>query len=1143
MRNLKKFLALVLSVMMVMSLFITASAKSIDKDGKGQVFTDTTDSEFQTAIDVLAGMEVLKGDANPATGVATGNFRPNDPITRAEVAALVFRLSTGLTDTNAANHYAQYGNFSDVSKDAWYAGYVGYCANAGYIKGYDPFEGGRFGPTDYVTGYQATAMILRAMGYGVNKEFEGGNWALNVASVGTQNGILKTVNSTHFGNATLYEYAPRQVVAEIFFQAALTNCVVYTPAFGYQTTDIALNNGFGVSTGTNQATDNGLTANSSLGLRYFGLTETTRVILGNQATGESCTVLGGVWNATESNNPYAYPGSVLTWEEDGTTAKTYAGGLYLKVDTDLMMFGHKVTAYYDARGTGVHRTYAIYDKATYKYAYSEDDNIVSGTLGKQAEAAGFSVDKANGAHISDRFGWISTSKRNAYASDFEAITDNYDPTHLYDVTGSTTTTIKEDNGDDGRLPYGSAAANGTTNHRDGDNEPGSYYLMINNGTGLDVVITVAPELERVTEHNTTASVHTLRLSGLSDGTMGYNPWKPSTFGEADNGIIRMDSVTEGSETNIGSLVVGWEIKGTAYEVNYNNEIIKSDNSLYTYYLQPITEKVTGTVKYYNGATGEVTLSTSAGDKTLKWTRLPVVNSASSPALDGVDGGDGLANAYFYNGEQYTFTIDPTDSSRYVDYTQGNDYEFLYATYGDYDMGGLGSAELGYYVTGVNWNGEIVENKLVKTITGDVANGDGVVNGARYEALTIAKKNLGSANGINTIGNEIMEGYYTGYGYNAGTNDLDVEKAGVTNRNTDNWLGYWDGTVNYHKYWDGKLVSTFSGDDGSGVWTVDKSNVADGWADQSTGLVPGAIGKLLLTPNTKFILVDGVGLGSSNKLTVDVRNGISGLLGTSNDVTIDVKRFDATDTQLPDYNVYYKLVKDQYNNLYKDDSDLQYSDDNYMVDTVILPKAAVTWSDNSNLWFTNKTTYNGIYLAGQDAHGFVEQLTMWRNGEKQEVFVDTRLGSLNGNPIVDDAKYGMFYKLTEAYKIGSTPVYEATRMTTPAMDNVYGTANAATICDLDLKYDYTAVNNTSTARLTQMDIWSGYNLTATGSVKSNVYNVGDANVTNVCGIGTITNIRELNNAVSVGYRVTVAIVNNGHAVSQIYVTNVEAPGTW
>ena len=267
MRNLKKFLALVLSVMMVMSLFITASAESIDKDGKVQEFKDTTGVEFYEAIDVLNGMGVLKGDANPATGELTHNFRPNDYITRAEVAALVFRLSTGLTDTNAANHYALYGNFSDVPKDAWYAGYVGYCANAGYIKGYDTFEGGRFGPTDYVTGYQATAMILRAMGWGVNDEFSGPNWVLNVASVGTQNGILKTVNATHFGNATLYEHATRQVVAEIFFQAAQTDRVVWTPAYGYQTNN-AGNINYG---GTGAWTD-------SLGTEFFDLAYTYRIL-------------------------------------------------------------------------------------------------------------------------------------------------------------------------------------------------------------------------------------------------------------------------------------------------------------------------------------------------------------------------------------------------------------------------------------------------------------------------------------------------------------------------------------------------------------------------------------------------------------------------------------------------------------------------------------------------------------------------------------------------------------------------------------------------------------------------------------------------------------------------------------------------
>ena len=359
MRNLKKFLALVLSVMMVLSLFVTASATSIkssvDKTGATQVFEDAKGREFQTAIDVLNGMDVLKGRANPTTGVVEGFF-PDADITRAEVAALVFRLATGQTDANAADHYARYGSFSDVPKDAWYAGYVGYCANAGYIKGYAG-ETGPFGPSDPVTGYQALAMILRAMGYGVNGEFEGTNWQLNVASVGTSTHILDGINNSHFGNNTLYNKAPREVVAEIYFQAAMTPCVVYTPAYGYQTTNMI---NYTDTTGYQ----------SSLGYVNFGLTKTDRVIVGNQDTGETSTLLGEVW--TNAAGRYAYPGSVIEWDENDAP-KTYATGLSLNVKTDLDMFGHRVTAYYNATDNlSAHRTYAIFDEATTKYVYAKD---------------------------------------------------------------------------------------------------------------------------------------------------------------------------------------------------------------------------------------------------------------------------------------------------------------------------------------------------------------------------------------------------------------------------------------------------------------------------------------------------------------------------------------------------------------------------------------------------------------------------------------------------------------------------------------------------------------------------------------------------------------------------------------------------
>ena len=165
MRNLKKFLALVLAMIMAMSLMVTANAAGNYSD-----MADVT-QQFVEAVDVLSGMKVFQGDEK--------GFRPGDTITRAEVATIVYRLSTGDATGERMKLYSTYGNFSDVKPDDWFAGAVGYCANAGYIKGKTTTT---FAPYAKVTGYEALAMILRAVGYDKNGEFTGATWETNVAS-------------------------------------------------------------------------------------------------------------------------------------------------------------------------------------------------------------------------------------------------------------------------------------------------------------------------------------------------------------------------------------------------------------------------------------------------------------------------------------------------------------------------------------------------------------------------------------------------------------------------------------------------------------------------------------------------------------------------------------------------------------------------------------------------------------------------------------------------------------------------------------------------------------------------------------------------------------------------------------------------
>ena len=234
MRNLKKILALALALVMSMSLMATANAFTDDDS-----ITDT----YETAVTVLFGLKVFQGYDDDT-------FQPKGAITRAEVAAIIYRIVTGDVADTQVGIYADYNKFDDVASTSWYAGYVNFCANAEYIKGYDAKT---FGPNDPVTGYQALAMILRALGYDKNGEFTGTNWQVQTAAVGENRGITKNVTAGTLGVA-----ATREVVAEILFQAILVDTVNYTPAFGYQ-----LNN-------------------TSLGYDTFKLEDITGVVVANE---------------------------------------------------------------------------------------------------------------------------------------------------------------------------------------------------------------------------------------------------------------------------------------------------------------------------------------------------------------------------------------------------------------------------------------------------------------------------------------------------------------------------------------------------------------------------------------------------------------------------------------------------------------------------------------------------------------------------------------------------------------------------------------------------------------------------------------------------------------------------------------------
>ena len=99
---------------------------------------------YNTAVSTMAKLGIVTGDAN-------GYFRPSDPITRAEIAAMIARC-------DGSYYGSSYTNFSDV-KGHWAASYIARAYELGWINGY----GTTYAPDKYITRAETVAILNRVL--------------------------------------------------------------------------------------------------------------------------------------------------------------------------------------------------------------------------------------------------------------------------------------------------------------------------------------------------------------------------------------------------------------------------------------------------------------------------------------------------------------------------------------------------------------------------------------------------------------------------------------------------------------------------------------------------------------------------------------------------------------------------------------------------------------------------------------------------------------------------------------------------------------------------------------------------------------------------------------------------------------------
>ncbi len=129
-----------------------AEEEPAEEEPAGDAPGDIGDHWAEDFITELFNAGVVSGDDE------TGNYRPNDPVNRAEAAKIV-SLANGDEPAECDGTY-----FPDVEEGSWYCVYTTNAFDSGYFSGY---EDGTFGPGNPILRAEAAAVVLRALGFDV----------------------------------------------------------------------------------------------------------------------------------------------------------------------------------------------------------------------------------------------------------------------------------------------------------------------------------------------------------------------------------------------------------------------------------------------------------------------------------------------------------------------------------------------------------------------------------------------------------------------------------------------------------------------------------------------------------------------------------------------------------------------------------------------------------------------------------------------------------------------------------------------------------------------------------------------------------------------------------------------------------------
>lgn len=200
MRNHKKLFSLVLAFVLALSLGVPAFA-AVEDTG----FSDVDANAWYAQAVMYCQEHGLM------SGVGNDRFAPESGLTRAQLAAVLYRIAGAPAVTGS-------DEFIDTADGAWYSSAVLWASRQGLVSGYG---GGRFGPDDPVTREQMTAIFWRYAGspaansVSLSDGDAASSYALSAIHWAVSSGVVAPVSGAVF--------APKENATRAQVAAALMN--------------------------------------------------------------------------------------------------------------------------------------------------------------------------------------------------------------------------------------------------------------------------------------------------------------------------------------------------------------------------------------------------------------------------------------------------------------------------------------------------------------------------------------------------------------------------------------------------------------------------------------------------------------------------------------------------------------------------------------------------------------------------------------------------------------------------------------------------------------------------------------------------------------------------------------------------------